>query len=142
MSIWNERFLRLAEHVARWSKDPSTKVGAVIVRPDRTIVSLGYNGFPRGVGDAEYRYMNRDTKYAMVVHGDMNAILNAREPLHGCTMYVVPMPPCSTCAGAIIQAGIVRVVAQKTTNPRWQENFLHTRTMFAEAGVTLQEESL
>ena len=52
---WDRRFLALAEHVADWSKDPSTKTGAVIVRPDRTIASMGYNGFPRGMADTDDR---------------------------------------------------------------------------------------
>lgn len=136
---WDLRFLQMAHVVADWSKDPSTKVGAVITRPDRTVASIGYNGFPRGVDDRDTRYHNRDLKYAMVVHGDLNAILNAREPLHGYTMYVVPMPPCSTCAGAIIQAGIKMVVCERSDNPRWKNNLDIARVMFEEAGVQLLE---
>ncbi len=94
---WDDRFLNLAKFVAEWSKDPSTKVGAVIVRPDRTVASVGYNGFPRGVLDHVDRYSDRDTKYAMVVHAENNALINARQSLEGCTLYVTPLPPCTQC---------------------------------------------
>jgi dCMP deaminase len=91
---WDVRFLELANHIAQWSKDPSTKVGAVIVRPDRTICSVGYNGFPRGVDDNEERYMDRPTKYEFVVHAEANAIIHAREPLHDYILYTYPLMPC------------------------------------------------
>ncbi len=130
---WDYRFLDLAEHVGRWSKDPSTKVGAVIVRPDRTIASLGYNGFPRGVEDA---YTTREEKLLRTVHAEMNAILSAREPLHGCTIYVSPLFPCSNCAAAIIQAGIKTVIA-RMGQPReeWAKSFQAAREMFRQAFV-------
>lgn len=136
---WDWRFVDLAAHIASWSKDPSTRVGSVIVRPDRTIASVGYNGFPRGVQDAPERYADRPTKYLMVVHAEMNAILAASESLRGHTLYVHPLCPCSTCAAAIIQAGIVRVVTVPPTGDidRWQESFQATQTMFREAGVKL-----
>ena len=76
---WDGRFLDLATFIAEWSKDPSTKVGAALVRPDRTIVSVGFNGFPRGVLDHAERYQDRSTKYEMVVHAEMNALLSSRE---------------------------------------------------------------
>ncbi len=68
MADWNKRFLDLAEHVASWSKDPSTKVGAVVVDEKKRVVSLGYNGFPRGVLDIDSRYNDRDTKHLFVAH--------------------------------------------------------------------------
>src|SRR4051812_17995840 len=95
---WHHRFLSLAQHVAGWSKDPSTQTGCVIVRPDRTVASMGYNGFPRRVHDGYHRYNDRPTKYAMVVHAEANAILHAHDDLTGCTAYVYPWPPCSSCA--------------------------------------------
>ena len=131
MNKWDMRFLELAQHVATWSKDPSTQVGAVIVRPDRTIASVGYNGFPRGVIDEPERYAEREVKYKMVVHAEANAILSAREPLHGYTCYVLPLAPCSSCAAMIIQSGIQRVV---TTVERWEGS---AQTMFQESGVTI-----
>lgn len=135
--MWDTRFLQLASVAASWSKDPSTQVGAVIVRPDRTVASLGYNGFPRGVRDIAGRYQDRETKYKMIVHAEMNAVLTAREPLHGHTAYVWPFMPCSTCAGAMIQAGIKRVVSVENDNPRWADAFQTTRQMFCEADVEL-----
>jgi len=137
---WHHRFLSLAAQVATWSKDPSTRTGAVIVRPDRTVASLGYNGFPRGVADTNRRLMDRPTKYAFVVHAELNAILAAHGPVEGCTIYVHPWPPCSDCAGAIIQAGIKHVVSVEPTaeqQERWGDSFKHMEAMFREAGVRL-----
>lgn len=133
---WDTRFLELAALVGSWSKDPSTKVGAVIVRPDRTIASLGYNGFPRGVSDV---YFDREHKLLRTVHAEMNAILSAREPLHGCTIYVTPLCPCSNCAAAIIQAGIKRAVARTPpeTRPEWLVSMDAAQQMFFQADVKL-----
>jgi dCMP deaminase len=141
MNKWDKRFLDLAEHIAQWSKDPSTRVGAVIVRTDRTILSVGYNGFPRNVADVNYRLDNRETKYAMTVHAEPNAILAAPEKAAGCAIYVHPLPPCCDCAGLIIQAGIVRVVSAPPTDDqltRWGRSFQHMKTMFREAAVKLE----
>ena len=135
MTDWDERFLQLAQHIAQWSKDPSTKVGAVIVRPNRTIASVGYNGFPRGVNDDE-RLNDRPYKYAMTVHAEANAILSANERLDGCTLYVTPLSPCSSCASILIQSGIKRGVAYMPHQPgHWADSFAIARTMLDEAGV-------
>lgn len=131
---WDARFLNLAATVAEWSKDPSTKVGAVIVRPDRTIASLGYNGFPRGVADD---YQDRDHKLLRTVHAELNAILSAREPLVGCSIFVTPLCPCSNCAAAIIQSGITRVVwRSEVERPEWRASFEASAEMFLAAGIT------
>jgi dCMP deaminase len=139
MTDWDRRFLDLAEHIGGWSKDPSTKTGCVIVRPDRTVASFGYNGFPRGVSDFEERLADRQVKYAMVVHAEANAVLSAYERLAGYTAYT-HLAPCSSCAGLLIQAGIVRVVAPHSTVyqlERWADSFNVARTMLDEAGVAL-----
>lgn len=102
---WAKRFLELAQVVATWSKDPSTKVGAVIVDVNRRIVATGYNGLPQGVDDAVERYTNRDVKYPMIVHAETNAILHAGRRLDDCCL-VVMMHPCARCAGLIIQSGL------------------------------------
>jgi dCMP deaminase len=138
---WEHRFIELARFVADWSKDPSTKVGAVIVRPDRTVASLGYNGFPRGVLDHSARYDDRPTKYKLVVHAELNSILNSRASLEGCALYVTPLPPCSQCAAAIIQRGITRVViqAKKELPSNWATEWAISKTMFAEAHVAFCE---
>lgn len=130
-SHWHRRFFALARHIATWSRDPSTQVGAVIVRPDRTIASVGFNGFPRGVDDVPARYADRPTKYSMVVHAEANAILNAHGPVAGCTLYSTLMT-CNECAKLIIQSGIRNVVAPAPTHERRQEVAM---TMYGEAGV-------
>lgn len=140
---WDRRFLDLAHHIAGWSKDPSTKVGAVIVRPDYTIASQGYNGFPRGVDDSLAIYEDRPLKLLRTVHAELNAILSAREPLHGCTVYVTPLCPCANCAAAIIQAGITRVVYRMgQLRPEWAASFDVTVQMFGEASITAHRYSL
>src|SRR5579862_4966526 len=108
---WDRRFLEMAELVASWSKDPSTKTGAVIVRPNRSIAGVGYNGFARGVVDSDERYQNRDLKYRMVVHCEKNAVFSVNGSVEGCTLYTFPFMSCAPCAASMIQVGIKRVVA-------------------------------
>lgn len=135
---WDEFFFRLCDVNASMSHDPSTKVGAVIVRPNKTVVSMGWNGFPRGCDDRPDLYTDRQTKYARVVHAEVNAVLMAREDVARCTLYVSPLHPCSTCAGIIIQAGIQRVIARIKGDPeQWEQNFAEARRMFREAGVSV-----
>lgn len=135
---WDKRFLSLAKMVASWSKDPSTKVGAVIV-DDRRIISVGYNGFPEGVLDSEERYCDRELKYKYMVHAERNALLFANTSVKNATLYTYPFMPCSECAGMIIQSGIKRVVTLVNTNKRWKESFKITKQMFGEAGVSLTQ---
>ena len=132
---WDMRFLSLSQHIGEWSKDPSTKIGAVIVDQDRRIVSTGYNGFPKGIEDDPELLLDRDKKYKLVVHGEMNAILFAQRSLRGCTLYTTPFLPCSSCASMIIQSGIIRVVSWHTDNDRWSDSIQLAKSMFAEAGV-------
>lgn len=135
---WNLRFLHLAHTISLWSKDPSTKVGAVIVRPDKTIASIGFNGFPRGMDDEASLYLDRKEKYDRIIHGEINAILNAKEPLKGYCLYTVPLAPCSRCAVQIIQSGIATVVFPKLgedLKERWGESVAKTKEYFNESGV-------
>lgn len=135
---WDQWFLGLAEEVSLRSRDPSTKCGAVIVRPDMTMAAFGYNGFPRGIEDKPELYENREEKYKRVIHCEMNAILSAREPLHGYTLYVWPFLTCEYCAKHVIQAGIKRVVAPPATDDqltRWGESFKLALSFYEEAGV-------
>jgi dCMP deaminase len=138
LSNWDSRFLDLARLVSTWSKDPSTQVGAVITR-DKFVVSLGFNGHPKGVVDSAERLEVREVKYRTIIHAEINAILTAKQDLEGCTIYLWPFMPCSQCGAAIVQAGIKRVVAPKSDNDRWAESFKFTTEMFAEAGVELVE---
>lgn len=134
---WDKKFLDMAEMVSLWSKDPSTKVGAVIVDKNNRLVSVGYNGFPRGIPDDE-RLKQRDKKYDIIVHAEMNAILFANVPIQGFTLYTYPFEPCSRCAGVIIQTGISRVVSLPNKEDRWEANFEISRNLFKEAGVKLE----
>ena len=136
---WDTRFLDLAEHVSKWSKDPSTKVGAVIVDSQRRIVSTGYNGFPVGVMDSYDRLTDRDTKYEMIIHAEANAILFAHQRMNGMTLYTTPFQPCSRCASLIIQSGISRVISYEIeeSKNRWTDSFKLAKELFDEAGVEL-----
>lgn len=142
MTDWDQRFLDLAEHIAQWSKDPSTKTGAVIVAPDRRIVSLGYNGFPRGYPDWPEIYADRERKYKIIVHCERNAMLFAREPLVGCTLYTWPLASCSVCAAMVVQTGIKRCVAPKLPEhlrERWGADISLSKNIFEWGGVELVE---
>jgi dCMP deaminase len=146
MKKWDERFIELAKHVAQWSKDPSTKVGAVITDDHRRVVSLGYNGFPRGVVDDPERYETRMVKYKMIVHAEANALTSASKSVGGCTLYATKFP-CSECAKLIIQMGIWRVVAPmklQASNPdpsleRWIEDATYAHQMMSEAAIVIAE---
>ncbi len=110
---WDTYFMAMAHLSAKRSKDPSTQVGAVIVNSKNRIVGIGYNGFPKGCHDLEFPWERegefKDTKYPYVVHAELNAILNANQLVHGCTIYV-SLFPCNECAKAIIQSGITKIV--------------------------------
>jgi dCMP deaminase len=139
---WDEYFLHLAQVVATRSKDPSTQVGAVIVR-DRTIVATGYNGFPRGANDNIPERYDRPLKYTWMCHAEENALLNAaREGIkvEGGTIYVTPLSPCMRCARGIIQAGIKEVVySQPTVNPRMNDELLSAIEMLTYGGVLVRK---
>lgn len=130
------RFMELAEHVAGWSKDPSTKVGCVIVDQQNRVVSLGFNGFPRGVKDTNLRYMDKETKYLFVAHAERNALDNAPLSVEGCTLYS-PLLPCNECAKSIIQKGIKKVVSYEPDEDRPHLHWEITKKMFQEAEVRL-----
>lgn len=139
---WDRRFLKVAELISTWSKDPSTQCGAVIVRPDLSIASVGYNGFPRLTDDADEIYADRELKYARVVHAEMNAILSAYEPVRGYTIYTYPAglgPSCDRCTAHIVQSGIKRVVHFGTNetefSDRWREAAERGLQLYKEAGV-------
>jgi dCMP deaminase len=136
---WDNRFMRLAQEITSWSKDPSTKVAAVVVSPDMTLISSGYNGPARGVRDDIPDRMERPLKYKVNVHAEVNSICNAARQgssTMGGTLYVVGLPPCSLCASPMINAGIVRVVVPKMEVPeRWQEDLDLANLLLQEAGV-------
>jgi len=138
---WHRRFFELAKLVAGWSKDPSSQTSAVIVDNMHRVVSLGYNGFARGVDDNPERYESRAVKYEIIVHAEVNAIMNAGgRDLTGTSIYVYPYPPCSRCASQIIQAGIKHVYVMDGEIPeRWKENLTLAETILNEAGVSIEK---
>lgn len=111
---WHKRFMKLANEVASWSKDPDSKVGAVLISPDKTKVSYGYNGFPRSLPDSEDLLIDKDTKLALTVHAELNCILNATQT-KGWSLYTTK-PPCLQCALAIVQSGANLVVCPPLDN--------------------------
>jgi len=135
---WDKRFLELAKLTSSWSKDPSTKVGCVIVDRKNRVLSVAYNGFPCGVDDDDKHYSDREVKLQRTIHAETNAIIFAKQDLEGCTMYVFPLPSCASCATKIIQTGIARVVTIRPTREqedRWGDSFKVSYKMFKEAGV-------
>ncbi|MFL2882200.1 MAG: deoxycytidylate deaminase [Candidatus Poseidoniaceae archaeon] len=139
---WDLRFIGLAQHISTWSKDPSTKVGCVVVGEDREIRSTGFNGFPRGIDDDEDRLMDREKKYPLICHAEENAIMHAARigvSLKDSTAYVT-WPPCSRCARSLIQAGIREIVYPETGKipERWIEDFTISDSMLNEAGVAVR----
>lgn len=142
---WNRRFFDMVDLVASWSRDPSTKVGAVIVDEEHNVRSVGFNGFPRGVDDdVEERWENREVKYKYAEHAERNAIYAAARhgcPVEHCTMYL-GWYPCADCARAIIQAGIERVFIDgrkysgtSDRDARWAKDFEIANQMFLEADI-------
>jgi len=110
---WDDYFMGIAHLSALRSKDPSTQVGACIVDENKKIVGIGYNGLPIGLSDDEFPWEREgdfiNSKYAYVVHAELNAILNAPRTVRGCTLYV-SLFPCNECAKAIVQSGIKEIV--------------------------------
>ena len=134
--------MKLATHISEWSKDPSTKVGCVVVGPDREIRSTGFNGFPRGIQDSDDRLTNRDLKYPLICHAEENAIMHAARiglALKGCTAYVT-WPPCTRCARSLIQAGVSEIVIPSGLEipDRWRDDFEMSMGLLREAEVTIR----
>jgi dCMP deaminase len=135
---WHKRYIDLAKTAASWSKDPSRKIGAVIIGENNQIVSLGYNGFPRGINDTTERLNDRETKYKYTVHAEMNAIYNAihnNASIVGCSIYVTGLPVCRECAKAIIQVGIKNVYMDTKPIDNWKESGEDSIEMFKEARI-------
>lgn len=136
---WDEYFMGLAHLSALRSKDPNTQVGAAIVDENHRVVSVGYNGMPKGCSDDVFPWSREgallQTKYAFVVHAELNAILNSKYSVSGCTLYV-SLFPCNECAKAIIQAGIRRIVYE---SDKYQntDNTIASRRMLKAAGIEL-----
>jgi len=146
---WDRRFIDNARLVASWSKDPSTQTGAVIIKPDRSFVSSGFNGFAQGVDDTDERYQKRhELKYRMIIHCEVNAMINTphKSDIIGSCLYTWPFMSCARCAGVMIQSGIKRVVSKEpkfidvtaAADPnRWEYEFTLAKAQFEEAGVEI-----
>jgi dCMP deaminase len=133
---WDEHFMDMAILVAQRSKDPSTKVGCVVVSEDKIVVATGYNGLPRGVQDRSER-MERPAKYLWTSHAEENAVAQSARvgaKLKGGTAFVTHHP-CSRCARSLIQAGVTRVVIGNGKTSMPDEEFEVAAIMFKEAGV-------
>ena len=137
MTDWDKRFLNLAGYIASWSKDPRTKVGCVIVDNRKRIVSVGYNGFPRGVSDNVERYINRETKLKFICHAERNALDQAPYSVENCLLYTTHLP-CNECTKSIVQRGIVAICSYD--NPRDYErfNWEESKQMLKEAGISIK----
>lgn len=134
---WVKRFLDHAQHIADWSKDPSTRVGAVAVDADRVVLETGYNGLPRGVHDLPER-MERPAKYLWTAHAEENLVAQAARPrLKGSTVYVTHLC-CNACARMLINAGVAKVVCGSGTTSMPVEQFDIALQMFSEAGVQFE----
>ena len=138
---WGNRYTCLAKEISTWSKDPSTQVGAVVIGNNGEVLSQGYNGFPRGIKDTAARLKDRERKYKLVVHAEMNAIYNAGlngVSLKGSTIYVYGCPICNECAKGIVQVGIDKVIAVRPKGvdlERWDESIKDAKALFKEAEV-------
>jgi len=138
------QYLKVAESFALMSKDPSSRVGCVVLNSQTfSVRSVGYNGFPRGVDETIASRWDRETKLRFISHSEQNAIAQAAREgisLENSTM-VCTMFPCCECAKSIIQAGIKKVVTREPTGDllsRWEASFDISTTMFREAGVVVQ----
>lgn len=138
---WDLRMMEMAKLVASWSKDPGTKVGAVIA-DDNRVISVGYNGLPALLPDVNLH--DRPSKLSRTVHAELNAIFNARGSVAGFTLYVWPLAPCDRCSVHVIAAGIDRVVAQmppahdvagSEALQRWQDSAKLSEEYFRDSGI-------
>jgi len=137
---WESYFMGIAHLSALRSKDPNTQVGAVIVDEDKKVVSIGYNGFPKGCDDDTYPWTSEgstlESKYAYVVHAELNAILNSPRSVKGCTIYV-SLFPCHECAKAIIQSGI-KCIVYESDKYADSDSVQASKRMLNSAGVSLR----
>lgn len=138
MNKWDVRFLDLASLVASWSKDPSSKVGCVISNSNHIILSVGFNGMPRGVDDDKLLEV-RSVKLEAVIHAEENALLFARGGVAGATAYVTHHP-CTSCSSKLIQAGIARIMylGNADFEARWAENLCIATLLLTQAGVVVE----
>lgn len=140
---WDTYFMGIAYLSGLRSKDPSTQVGACIVNNAHRIIGIGYNGFPHGCEDEIFPWKKEgdftDSKYAYVVHAELNAILNSSNQLNGCTIYVTHFP-CNECAKSIVQSGIKHVV-YASDKLAHNEHAHVSKRIFSAAGISIRKMS-
>jgi dCMP deaminase len=137
---WCDRFLRLAEEVASWSKDPKGGVGAVLVNDRKRVIGLGFNGFPDRIADRVDLLADQEAKLPRMIHAEMNAVLNAVAPVRDATLFTT-LAPCAECAKLLIQAGVVAVYRRphpEHRHRRWAESFRIAETILQEAGIEIR----
>lgn len=138
---WDERFLNVAKLISSWSKDPSTKVGAIAVSSHRRILAQGYNGLPAGIDDDKFNMNDRISKYEMIIHAESNVIYNACNSgvsLKLTTIYIYGMFPCPECIKAMAQVNVARIVFRlgfsKNTGV-WKTRFDLSREIMHDLGI-------
>jgi dCMP deaminase len=141
MENWDRKFIKLSKHISDWSKDKNKKVGAVIVDSDNIVLSVGYNGIPRGCDDTNECRYERPTKYLFTEHAERNAIYHAARhgvSLKDCKMYVT-LFPCADCARAMIQSGITKIIAPEPNlnHEVWGDHFKAAIQMMEEAKIEM-----
>lgn len=138
---WDKFYLGLAQYYSTMSKDPSTKVGAVVVnRWKNRPIGFGYNGFPKWINDTKEKYENRALKYEYIVHAEQNAFLDlTRDDTKGMTLYTWPFAPCSNCMKVIISMDIGRIVTIKEgwKSERWADDQQFALKMAKEADIEI-----
>lgn len=139
---WIKRYMRIAREVSYWSKDPSSKIGAVIVSETGRILATGYNGFPEKMEDNPSDYENREFKYKRIIHAEENALLNALKysvNIQNSSIFVYNLPICSNCARLIAQSGISEIYLCYNDNniTRWKESFDISKSIFKECNIKI-----
>lgn len=140
---WDLNFLKLAESIGGWSKDPSSKIGSVAVSRQGRILATGYNGFPTGMDDDPEMYADRETKYKYIIHAEQNTIYNAC--INGVSLteshvYVWGLPICNECAKGFVQVGVERVVIPASRvfqEDRWLKPFWIAIKILIAGGVKI-----
>lgn len=143
ISAWDIFYLKTARLISTKSKDPSTQTGSVIVRPDKSVCSVGFNGFAKNMSDDSIYYENRDIKLSRIIHCEMNALLLSRDTTHvGYTLYTWPFCSCDRCSVHMIQAGIKRFVFPElpaNKSDRWKTSVDLAQSYMREAGCEIDE---
>jgi len=142
---WINRWFSMCEILSSWSEDESTKVGCVVVSKTNDLLSIGWNGLPRGIKHTTDKN-ERPLKYKFFEHAESNAVANSSR--NGISLkdsiLFIPHFPCSTCARLIIQSGISEVYVKKTLldsefAKRWEDEIRISTELLHEAGIIIHK---